>query len=123
MFDSVDSRDIERICSMKEKECNRDGMAIQIAVKRLIKRPERKKCLLVISDGKPNNGDYRGKIAVKDIQETVRNAKKHNVEIIPVAIGSDKEEIEMIYGKFIDITDLNRMPKQLLKFLKRRIFR
>ena len=121
IYDNVDSLDSQRICTMEPGGNNRDGMALRIAAERLKTRTERKKCLFIISDGQPNDSDYGGLVAENDIKEVVKEAKKSNIEIIPVAIGSDKEQINRIYGDFIDITNLQTMPRQLLKFLKRRV--
>ena len=111
------------VFNMKPCSCNRDGMAINIAVDRLLKRPEEDKVLIIISDGQPNDMDYGGESAKRDIQEIVRNAKKKGIEVIAAAIGEDKPQIQEIYGSdsFLDVSDMTSLPKRFSKIIERKI--
>lgn len=53
-FERVSSRDREGIAAMRAMNCNRDGMALEIAGKLLESRSENYKLLIIISDGQPN---------------------------------------------------------------------
>ena len=58
----------------------------------------------------------------KSEQKTVREYTKKGILFIAAAIGSDKDEIERIYGNaFMDITDLNTLPEKLTGVIKRHI--
>ncbi|HCB27967.1 MAG TPA: hypothetical protein DEP40_06435, partial [Enterococcus sp.] len=80
------------------------------------------KLMLVISDGQPKAlPDYTGKKAKQDIQEVLSEFERQGVVFVSAAIGQDKEEIKEIYGenRFLDITDLNEFPKQLIQLISR----
>ena len=104
-FRQVTPREKYRLAKMRCGGCNRDGAAIEIAANRLARRPEDVKLLIVISDGQPNDTDYGGEEAAKDISSIVKRYRKLGVETIAAAIGDDKERIKEIYGEgvFLDI--------------------
>ena len=123
-FDKVSRRDKYRIMGMAPGGCNRDGMAIEISANQLAKRPETIKLLFVISDGQPNDDGYGGKEAADDIRSIVSKYRKKGIETFAVAIGDDKDKIRAIYGDgFIDISDLQKLPKMLTSVVKKRIMR
>lgn len=70
--------------------CNKDGYSIRIALKELQKRPEKKKVLIVLSDGLPS--DYRGghQTAILDVKTAVEEARKSGVEVISIMFGDKK---------------------------------
>lgn len=122
-FKKVSNSEKYRLAKMVSGSCNRDGMALEIAAKRLAIRPEEIKLLIIISDGQPNDVDYGGAGAAEDIKEIVQRYQKQGVEVIAAAIGSDKDHIKSIYGEgsFIDIDDLDKFPKMLVKLVKKRL--
>ena len=80
------------------------------------------KLLLNISDGQPKAlPDYTGKKAKEDIQEVIKEYDRQGIIFIAAAIGQDKEEIKEIYGesRFLDITDLQEFPKQMIQLIAR----
>lgn len=120
-----DREDRYRILMMEPAGANRDGTALLYAGHRLLKRPERKKILLLISDGIPNATHYRGEEAKKDLLEIKKSLVKKGITFLAAAIGSDKEAISEIYQEaFLDISDLGKLPavlsRQLLMRIKRR---
>lgn len=111
-----------RILDTRTHNSNRDGMAIQVAADVLSKRPEEVKLLIIVSDGMPNDTDYGGEPAKKDIQDIVASYARKGVSTIATAIGGDKERIRSIYGDgFVDISDLSAFPKKLCKLIAKRI--
>lgn len=121
-FEKIGNNDKYRLAKMSTSGANRDGMALNIASGLLQKRPEEQKLLIIISDGRPADTDYGGEKAAKDIQEIVRKAKAKGVEVLAAAIGSDKKNIQAIYGDaFFDISDLSLLPKELTRIVKKRI--
>ena len=114
----------EAVCMTQQPDwSNRDGMAIKVACERLAKRPEHKKLFIIISDGQPNHIGYGGEEAAKDMRNVLKEAKRSGIEYIAAAIGSDKERLKEIYGEdsVLDIEDLDRLPKALLKIFKRKV--
>lgn len=102
--------------------CNRDGLAVSITAGLLQKRPEPVKLLFIISDGQPNDNRYGGELAVKDIQSIITPYKRKGIAVFAAAIGDDKEQVREIYqDSYLDITDLNALPKAIVKILKKQI--
>jgi nitric oxide reductase activation protein len=123
-FNSVDKKDKYRLTEISAKACNRDGAALNYAYETLLKRPEEIKILFMISDGTPNAYNYGGEIATDELKRISENCKKKGIVLFAAAVGDDKAQIEYIYGdNFLDISDMDAMPKiftdKIKKFIKR----
>ena len=90
---------------------NIDGEALLWAFKRLNKRKEERKILMIISDGAPvddstlsvNSGDY----LEKHLKQTVKWIEENsNIEILAIGIGHD---VTRYYKKAIKITDVQEL--------------
>lgn len=122
-FDSIDGNDKYRLMDITDRDNNRDGMALRYIAEKLIKRPEQERILILVSDGQPcDYGGYDGLMAEADLKEAVKEYTRKGILFIAAAIGSDKAEIERIYGDaFMDITDLNKLPEKLTNAIKKHI--
>lgn len=112
----------DKLVTMKARQNNRDGATLRIVATKLSQQATTTKLMLVISDGQPKAlPDYTGKKAKRDIQEVLSEFERQGVVFVSAAIGQDKEEIKEIYGenRFLDITDLNEFPKQLIQLISR----
>ena len=98
---------------------NRDGEAILLAYKRLNKRKEERKILMVISDGAPvddstlsvNSGDF----LEKHLKKIVRFIEdKTDIEILAIGIGHD---VSRYYNRAIKITDVNELGDVMISEL------
>lgn len=117
-----DKRDAYRLAKLSTGGRNRDGAALEVVAGMLDKRPEKTKLLIIISDGKPNDAEYGGNSAAKDIAQIVAKNRRRGIEIIAAAIGDDKPCLKEIYGDgFLDITDLSTFPKAMVKLVKKRL--
>ena len=90
---------------------NIDGEALLWAYKRILKRKEERKILMIISDGAPvddstlsvNSGDY----LEKHLKQTVKWIEENtNIEILAVGIGHD---VTRYYKKAIKIADVQEL--------------
>ena len=90
---------------------NIDGEALLWSFKRSIQRPEKRKILIVISDGAPvddstlsvNSGDF----LEKHLKKTVKSIEnKSNIEILAIGIGHD---VSRYYNKAIKIIDVQEL--------------
>ena len=98
---------------------NVDGEALQWAYNRLEYRSEKRKILIVISDGAPvddstlsvNPGNYLEK-NLRDIILKIEN--KSNVELIAIGIGHD---VSRYYAKAVTIMDVDQLGEVLLEEL------
>lgn len=122
-FDSIDKNDKYRLMDISARSNNRDGAALKFMYDKLGKRDEEVKLLIVVSDGQPAASGYGGSEAEKDMRTLKGTADRKGIVTFAAAIGSDKKNIERIYGDgFLDITDLTKLPeiltKLVLKYIK-----
>lgn len=98
---------------------NIDGEALLWAFKRIIKRKEERKILMIISDGAPvddstlsvNSGDY----LEKHLKQTVKWIEENsNIEILAVGIGHD---VTRYYKKAIKIADVQELGDVMINQL------
>ena len=111
-----------RIMRMGAGGCNRDGLPLRMAVKRLEKEyPQAQKVVFNITDGRPNDSGYGGEPAYGDLRDLTRYCERKRIALASCAIGSDKDVIEEIYGTnhFLNISDLNELPVRLVRILKK----
>ncbi|MFQ5949120.1 MAG: nitric oxide reductase activation protein NorD [Nitrospiria bacterium] len=102
--DFEEGYDIEidrRIGRMAPADQNRDGAAIRHAVAKLAAQPVKIKTLVLISDGKPLDNDYRGSYATADTKMALREAKRQGIH--PYCITVDIEGEEYLKGMYGDI--------------------
>ena len=97
---------------------NADGDSILWAVSRLIRRPERRKLLIVLSDGSPAGGQGG------DIDKFTRDVGKDvessgTIEIC--GIGILDRNVKRIYNDHYVIKDVNELEDALLNVIKRKV--
>lgn len=129
--DSLDQNDPVRIFGMNASGCNRDGYALRFCLNQLDKSEAATRLQIIISDGHPNHGDYNNEKGKEDIQDAVSKAKKKGITTITAAIGSDTESVRYVYKDgiadkksaiFLDITELERLPKLLPAIIKKYLY-
>lgn len=117
-FDSLDKQDSYRLMDMCPRDCNRDGAALRFVAEHLSRRSEPIKILIIISDGQPRGLGYGGTAAEADLRTIKKEYQKKGIILFAAAIGTDKERIKRIYQDgFLDISDLNKLPKLLPKLI------
>ena len=121
-FESFDNDDRYRLMDISARSSNRDGAALRYVAERLARRPEPVKLLILVSDGQPADTGYYGTAAEEDLRGVKHEYQRKGVCFIAAAIGSDKENIERIYGdSFMDITDLKQLPTKLTAVVKKHV--
>ncbi len=94
---------------------NIDGEAIEWAVSRLMKRPEQRRILMVISDGAPvddstlssNGGGYLD----KHLREVIASVENHSpVELLAIGIGHD---VTRYYQRAVTISDIDKLAETM----------
>ena len=117
-FDSIDNKDMYRMMDMSARCGNRDGAALRYVAERLMSRPEAIKLLFIISDGQPAGDGYYGTEAEADLRGIKKEYSAKGIQLFAAAIGSDKPNIQRIYGDgFLDITNLEKLPVNLGKLI------
>ncbi len=98
---------------------NIDGEALEWSFKRILSRPEKRKILMVISDGAPvddstlssNDGNLLD-LHLKEIIKTIE--RKSNVELTAIGIGHD---VSRYYAKAVTILDVDELAEVMSKKL------
>lgn len=121
-FDSIDNKDQYRLMDMSARSGNRDGAALRYVAERLMTRPEAIKLLIVISDGQPAADNYYGTEAEADLRGIKKEYSSKGIQMFAAAIGSDKPNIQRIYGDgFLDITNLEKLPVNLGRLIIQKV--
>ena len=119
-FDAIDRDDRYRMMDISARGSNRDGAALRYVAEQLSRRSEDVKLLMLVSDGQPADTDYYGTAAEEDLRGVKQEYQRKGILFVAAAIGSDKENIERIYGdSFLDISDLTKLPAKLAGIIKR----
>ncbi len=116
--EKMDENIINRINAIYPQRRTRMGAAIRHAVSRLENTSSKTRLLVIISDGFPNDTDYKQNYAVEDTRRAVFEAqsKKIFVRAITVDINSDTL-LDDLYGKYNHniISEVRDLPDRLLK--------
>lgn len=98
---------------------NRDGYSIAIATQELLKRKEKKKILIVLSDGAPwDQGE---------VTSAVREARKKGIVVIGIAFGSEsemkrnKKVYEAMYQKGIIMVQPDKISRELTRVIEKEV--
>lgn len=90
-----------RVGAIKPGYYTRMGAAIRHAILQLAHRPERKRLLMLLTDGKPNDLDvYEGRYGLEDTRQAVREA--HAAGLIPFCVTIDEKAhdyLPMLFGQ------------------------
>lgn len=124
-FDEVQPKDIS--CSYNflmqgRSGCgNTDGYDIRIATEELLSRKDKKKLLIVLSDGAPSG--YAGRTGINDVKSAVEDARKAGVIVIGIYFADnlcDEEvaEYRQMYGDDIIATTPDKIEVELAKLMK-----
>lgn len=77
---------------------------------------------LILSDGLPNADDYTGEVAEADLREIKKEYTNKGILFFAVAIGDDSKAVQRIYGNsYIDMTDLKKLPQNLVRLVSKYI--
>lgn len=115
------------LMKMRARANNFDGYSIRYGSRILMKRPEKSKLLIVISDGQPAANAYSdySTVGVADTKDAVRQATADGIVVHGISIGGRSAEIlKDIYGThFTDNNDLSLLFRDfgnaILKQLKK----
>lgn len=109
-----------RIGALSPKGYTRIGAAIRNAHEQVKKNNARRKWILLLTDGKPNDYDrYEGKYGIEDIKQAVREVRQNNIQISALAIDSNaKFYLPQMLGKgaFQLVHHPNKLPEALTQF-------
>lgn len=101
-------------------QVNVDGECVEIASNRLLKRNEKRKVLIVLSDGNPaaqasNNSVHHHQI--EKLQAVIAEVERKNVEVIGIGINSNA--VKSYYKKNIVINKVDELPAAVMGELQK----
>ena len=106
-----------RIAALKPGYYTRIGTAIRHAAAGLKARPDRRKLLLVLTDGKPNDIDhYEGRFAIEDTRMAVIEARRAGICVFAVTVDRESRAyIPHLFGRngHAVVSRLDRLPAAL----------
>jgi cobalamin biosynthesis protein CobT len=91
---------------------NIDGESIQIAAERLLRRTEKRKVMIVMSDGRPAGANR----CEEHLSTVIASLTKIGVECI--GIGIQDSNVRRFYPRYTVLNDLQSLPGQVMKELK-----
>ncbi|HSX76800.1 MAG TPA: nitric oxide reductase activation protein NorD [Shinella sp.] len=106
-----------RIAALKPGFYTRIGPAIRHAAARLREQPNRRKLLLLLTDGKPNDVDhYEGRFALEDSRRAVNEARRTGVSVFGVTVDREAQAyVPAIFGRngYAIVSNIARLPAAL----------
>lgn len=102
---------------------NRDGLAIKYGMKQLSQQKAQTKILFILSDGLPNHYGYGFRTMKDEMVEIKKMCKKHNITLVPIAIGDDVNRLNELYGYVVDGRCLQKLPNLVIRTIFTNIYR
>lgn len=106
-----------RIAALRPGFYTRIGAAIRHAAAGLMLRPDRRKLLLVLTDGKPNDIDhYEGRYAMEDTRRAVAEARRTGLAVFAVTVDRESRAyMPFPFGQngHATVSKLSRLPAAL----------
>ncbi|MBR0738542.1 VWA domain-containing protein [Bradyrhizobium liaoningense] len=106
-----------RIGALKPGYYTRIGAAVRHAAAELARQPQRKKLLLILTDGKPNDVDhYEGRFAVEDTRKSVQEARRLGIAAFGVTVDAAAQSyFPTLFGRggYAIVGNIKRLPAAL----------
>ncbi|MCS3725051.1 nitric oxide reductase activation protein NorD [Bradyrhizobium betae] len=106
-----------RIGALRPGYYTRIGAAVRHATAELARQPQRKKLLLVLTDGKPNDVDhYEGRFAVEDTRKSVHQARRLGIAVFGVTVDAAAQSyFPTLFGRsgYAIVGNIRRLPAAL----------
>jgi nitric oxide reductase NorD protein len=117
-FDEPMSAQVEqRIGALRPGYYTRIGAAVRHAATELAAQPQRRKLLIVLTDGKPNDVDhYEGRFAVEDTRKAVQEARRLGLAAFGVTIDAAAQSyFPTLFGRggYAIVGNINSLPAAL----------
>ena len=112
----------QRIEAMTPLRQNRDGAAIRHVTHKLLRCPARHRVLMLLSDGRPLDGDYGEEYALQDTRMALREARQRGIR--PFCVTIDREAsgyLKRMYGDihYCVLDDVRTLPERLPRMYQR----
>lgn len=115
IFKSFDCQNMSGITKLQSSQQNPDGECVTWAAKRLALRKEKRKILIVFSDGEPATGDSNRGILCSDLKSKIQKIQKSGIECVGVGIATDS--VKHFYPDYLVLRNIADLPKTAMKKL------
>lgn len=111
-----------RLGGLSPRQQNRDGAAIRHASAKLLARDTIHRLLILVSDGRPLDGEYKDEYALEDTKTALREARQRGIN--PFCVTIDREAdlyMRRMYGdvQFAVIDRVESLPSRLPRMYHR----
>lgn len=112
----------QRIAAMTPLQQNRDGAAIRHTVQKLLRCPARHRLLVLLSDGRPLDGEYGEEYALEDTRMALREARQQGIS--PFCLTIDQQAsgyLKRMYGdvQYLVLDNILTLPERLPRVYQR----
>lgn len=105
-----------RLGGLGPRQQNRDGAAIRHAAAKLLAREAKTRLLILVSDGRPLDGDYKDEYALEDTKAALSEARQKGIEPFCVTIDREADRyLRRMYGdvRYTVIDRVEALPAKL----------
>jgi hypothetical protein len=114
--DRLGASTAHRLGGLGPRQQNRDGAAIRHATAKLLAREVKTRILMLLSDGRPLDGDYKDEYSLEDTKAALRDARRHGVNPFCVTIDREADSyLRRMYGdvQYSVIDRIEALPTRL----------
>ncbi|HSA61689.1 MAG TPA: VWA domain-containing protein [Nitrospiraceae bacterium] len=114
--DRLGASTAHRLGGLGPRQQNRDGAAIRHATAKLLAREVKTRILMLLSDGRPLDGEYKDEYSLEDTKAALRDAKRRGVDPFCVTIDRDADSyLRRMYGEvqYSVIDRIETLPTRL----------
>lgn len=115
IFKSFDSTDLSGICRAEAGGANADGESITWAAKRLALRREKRKIMIVLSDGQPSYSGANHVVLAGDLKRVTLMLPKIGIETI--GVGIQDSSVQHFYEEYVVINDISKLSSSVVRKL------
>ena len=112
VFKSFETVSMHGICEMRNGSQNPDGECLAWAAKRLSLQKQKRKILMVFSDGQPATGDTPFGTLQSDLRARIKEISDFGIEVI--GVGIETNYVKEFYPDYVILTDVKDLPKQAM---------
>jgi len=109
VYKSFNDSSFDSLSHIPHMEQNIDNESFVVAAKRLMKRNEPKKIMIILSDGMPMCPTADPALMIKDLYMRIQEVRKLGIEV--VAFGLESSFGDKMYPKFIEIGNMENFLK------------
>ena len=114
--DRLGATTAHRLGGLAPRRQNRDGAAIRHASAKLMGRTAKTRILILLSDGRPLDDEYKDDYALEDTRKALREARHHHIDPFCVTIDREADAyVRRMYGdvRFAVIDRTESLPAKL----------